>query len=92
VKALKMLMKSSGTPKVEVPMYEGELNVEELMDWINAMNTYFDFEDVEEDTRVKYEETRLKGHATLWWDEVQYDRKRKGKSKIKSWDKSKISP
>jgi hypothetical protein len=31
--------------------------------------------------------TRLKGHATLWWDELQADRRRKGKSKIKSWDR-----
>jgi hypothetical protein len=30
--------------------------------------------------------TRLKGHATLWWDELQANKRRKGKSKIKSWD------
>jgi hypothetical protein len=31
--------------------------------------------------------TRLKGHATLWWDELQADRRCKGKQKIKSWDR-----
>jgi hypothetical protein len=31
--------------------------------------------------------TRLKGHATLWWDDLQANRRRKGKSKIKSWDR-----
>jgi hypothetical protein len=30
---------------------------------------------------------RLKGHATLWWDELQIDRCCKGKQKIKSWDR-----
>jgi hypothetical protein len=30
---------------------------------------------------------RLKGHATLLWDELQADRRRKGKAKIKSWDR-----
>ena len=44
VKILKMLMKTSGGPRIEVPMYSGNLNVEELMDWINALNKYFDFE------------------------------------------------
>ena len=44
VKVLKMLMKASSRPRVEVPMYESNLNVEELMDWINALNKYFDFE------------------------------------------------
>jgi hypothetical protein len=31
--------------------------------------------------------TRLKGHATLWWDKLQDERRRKGKSKIKIWDR-----
>jgi hypothetical protein len=29
---------------------------------------------------------KLKGHAALWWDELQADRHSKGKQKIKSWD------
>jgi hypothetical protein len=29
----------------------------------------------------------LKGHAALWWDEIQADRRSKGKQKIKSWDR-----
>jgi hypothetical protein len=36
---------------------------------------------------VKHAVTRLKGHATLWWDELQADRRSKGKKKIKSWDR-----
>jgi hypothetical protein len=36
---------------------------------------------------VKYVVTRLKGHATLWWDELQADRRSKGKQNIKSWDR-----
>ena len=31
--------------------------------------------------------TRLKGHASLWWDSVQAERRRKNKSLIKSWDR-----
>jgi hypothetical protein len=42
---------------------------------------------VEEDKKVKHVVTRLKGHATLWWDELQADRRCKGKKKIKSWDR-----
>ena len=38
VKVLKMLIKSSSKTRVEVHMYEGTLNDEELMDWINALN------------------------------------------------------
>ena len=31
--------------------------------------------------------TKLKGHASLWWEHLQVDRKRKGKQKIKNWEK-----
>ena len=68
-------------------MYEGNINVEELTDWINALNKYFDFEEIEDKKKVRYATTGLKGHATIWWDEVQIHRERRGKPKIKSWDK-----
>jgi hypothetical protein len=52
-----------------------------------AAASYFDYEDVEEEKKVKHVVTRLKGHATLWWDELQADRRCRGKQKIKSWDR-----
>jgi hypothetical protein len=70
--------------KMDSPMYEGNLDVEGLLDWIRAIDKYFDYEDVEEDKKVKHAVTRLKGHATLWWDELQADRCCKGKQKVKS--------
>jgi hypothetical protein len=73
--------------KMDIPVYEGNLDVEELLDWIRALDKYFNYEDVEEDKKVKHVITRLKGHATLWWDELQADRRYKGKQKIKSWDR-----
>ena len=68
-------------------MYEGKLDVEELLDWIRALDKYFDYEDVKEDRKVRHAITRLKGHATLWWDELHADICYKGKQKIKSLDR-----
>jgi glycerol-3-phosphate dehydrogenase len=73
--------------KMDIPVYEGNLDAEELLDWIRALDTYFDYEDVKEDKKVKHVVTRLRGHATLWWDELQADRCYKGKQKIKRWDR-----
>jgi hypothetical protein len=73
--------------KMDIPVYEGNLDVEELLDWIRALDKYFDYEDVEEDKKVKHAVTRLKEHVTLWWDELQADRHCKGKHKIKRWDR-----
>jgi hypothetical protein len=66
---------------------EGNLDVEELLDWFRAMDKYFDYEDVEEDKKVKHVVTRLKGHVALWWDELQADMHCKGKQRIKNWDR-----
>ena len=65
VRVLNMLMKASSRPSVGVPMYEGNLNVEELMDWINALNKYFDFEEIEDKNKVRYVDTKMKGHTTI---------------------------
>jgi hypothetical protein len=58
-----------------------------LLDWFRALDKYFNYEDVKEDKKVKHVVTRLKGHATLWWDEPQADRHCKGKKRIKRWDR-----
>jgi hypothetical protein len=73
--------------KIEVLMYEGNLDAEELLYWISSMEKHFDYEDVDEEKKVKQEITRPKGHATLWWDELQAERRSKGKQRIKSWDR-----
>jgi hypothetical protein len=51
------------------------------------MDKYFDYEDVNEEKKVKHVVTRLKGHATLWWDELEAEKRRKRKQKIKRWDR-----
>jgi hypothetical protein len=65
--------------KMDILVYEGNLDAEELLDWIRALDTYFNYKDVEEDKKVRHAITRLKGHTTLWWDELQADRHCKGK-------------
>jgi hypothetical protein len=35
--------------KMDITVYEGNLDVEELLDWIRALDKYFDYEDVEEE-------------------------------------------
>jgi hypothetical protein len=84
---IKAIARMSSKTKMDIPVYEGSLDAEELLDWIRALDTYFDYEDIEEDKKVRHAVTKLKGHAALWWDELQADRRSKGKQKIKSWDR-----
>jgi hypothetical protein len=76
---LREIFRLGARANIEVPMYEGNLDVEELLDWIRSMDKNFEYEYVDEEKRVKHVVTRLKGHATLWWDELQDERRRKGK-------------
>ena len=39
---------------------------------------------MDEGKRVKFSITKLKGHAMLWWDGVQAERRRLGKQPIKN--------
>lgn len=73
-------------PKIEVPTYSGSLNGEDLIDWINGVDKYFEYEGVAKDRRVKFACTRLFGHTAMWWDFVQSERGKKNKEKINSRD------
>jgi hypothetical protein len=84
---IKSISKMSSKTKMDIPVYEGNIDAEELLDWIRALDTYFDYEDIKEEKKVRHAITNLKGHAALWWDELQVDRRCKGKQKIKSWDR-----
>jgi hypothetical protein len=68
-------------------MYEGNVEVEELLDWVRAMDKHFDYKYIEEDKMVKHVVTRLKVHPALWWDELQADHRCKRNHKSKSWDR-----
>jgi hypothetical protein len=81
------IARMSSKTKMDILTYEGNMDAEELLDWIRGLDTYFDYEDIKEDKKVKHVVTKLKGHASLWWDELQADRRWKGKQKIKSWDR-----
>lgn len=50
---------------------------EELADWIETLDTYFDLNDVEED-----KETKLKDFFIIWWNSTHNERKMNGKKPI----------
>ena len=74
-------------PIAEVPSYSGSLNPKELIDWINELEEYFEYEEIEDPNRVKFVKMKLKGHASIWWKEVQLERNQRGKGKITRWDR-----
>ena len=55
-------------------------------DWIDEMKKLFDFEEMERERQVKLVVTTLQGHACLWWDGVQAERRKSCKKLIKKWN------
>ena len=81
------ILGATSRPKPELPTYEGSLTVEHLIDWISELENYFEYDEIEENKKVRLEVTWLKGHASLWWDSVQAERRRNNKPLIKSWNR-----
>ena len=54
---------------------------------MSELGKYFEYDDIEEDKRVRLVVTNFKGHSSLWWDIVQVERRRKNKSLIRRWDR-----
>lgn len=74
----KSFIVASFKPWSEVSMYDGSLNGEEQIEWINTLDKYFDHEEVDKEKKVKFSMANLRGHASIWWDGVQADRRNKG--------------
>ena len=51
------------------------------------MNKHFNFAEVKEDKQVRFVVTRLRAHASLWWDGVQEERILKNEARINSWSR-----
>eukprot|EP00253_Pinus_taeda_P022922 PITA_22922 len=87
LRLLRSILLASSKPKTEISNYDGSLSADILLDWISELDKYFENEEVREDKRVKFVATKLKGHALLWWDNVQADRKRLNKLPIRKWSR-----
>ena len=61
----KAIYKIIKRPKFEIPTFLGNLNPEELINWINELEQCFEYEDIEDPDRVKFVKEKLKGCAKL---------------------------
>ena len=53
----------------------------------DAPTSYFDYESIPQDEKVRIETIKLKGNVSLWWEHLQTDKQRRVKEKIKTWVK-----
>ncbi|GKD30814.1 reverse transcriptase domain-containing protein, partial [Tanacetum coccineum] len=75
--------------RTEIPEFEGRLQPDDFLDWIQTVERIFDLRDIPDRLKVKLVAIKLKKYASLWWEHVQTQRARKGKHKVDTWDKMK---
>ena len=57
--------------KVELPSFNGNVSIEEYLDWVNEVENLFDYMGTAADKQVCLVAYKLKGGASAWWDRVQ---------------------
>jgi len=75
--------------KVEISEFEGQLNPDEFIEWMNTVERVFEYKDAPNDEKVKLVALKLRRYASIWWSNVLAKRARKGKGNVKTWRKMK---
>ena len=75
--------------KVELPSFNGNVSIEEYLDWVSEVEKFFDYMGTTNDKQVCLVAYKLKGRASAWWDRVQLNHTRERKLPIRSWRRMK---
>ena len=73
-----------GDIKVGVPEFEGRLDPDEFLEWLQTVQRIFDYKEILEEKKVKLIALRLRKYASLWWSNLCAKRARQGKGKIRT--------
>ena len=80
-----MLTKENQNLGTKVICYDGKMDINVVLDWLSDIEKFFDYENTLDNRKVKIAITKLKGHASLWWEHLQTNRQRRRKEKIITW-------
>ena len=75
--------------RVDIPEFEGKLDLEEFFDYLSTVERLFKYKDAPEDKKVKLVALKLQKYASLWQKNLCAKRIRNWKKKIRSWEKMK---
>ena len=80
MKTLKSMERRSLDAKFDFPTYDGKMDPDATVDWVNALTSFFDCETIPENQKVKIAKSRLRGSTLVWWNFIQDDRVKNGQN------------
>jgi len=75
--------------KFDPPEFEGSLNPEVFLEWMQSIERFFDIKEYSDEMAFKIAILKLIKYASLWYENIKKQRIRDGKSRIKTWSKLK---
>ena len=75
--------------KLNIPEFDGRMDPDEFLDWLNMVEHVFENYDPLEHEKVKLVAIKMCKNASIWWKNMKRQRERDGKKKIETWEKIK---
>ena len=72
-----------------MPDFEGKVDATQFVDWLAAIEEYFDWYDMTDDQRVRFSKIKLVSLEKITWTGVEGDIRRMGLSPISTWEEMK---
>ncbi|XP_042047201.1 uncharacterized protein LOC121793062 [Salvia splendens] len=73
--------------KIDIPSFNGTLNIEAFLDWVTDVDRFFEHVEVPNEKRAAMVACRLKSSPAAWWDRQLRDRELQGKARVCTWRK-----
>jgi len=75
--------------KIDPLKFEGNLNPNLFVEWMQALERFFEIKEYSDDKAFKVVVRKLKKYASLWYENIKKQRAREGKPRIRTWSKLK---
>ncbi|XP_042955895.1 uncharacterized protein LOC122291913 [Carya illinoinensis] len=75
--------------KFDLPCFNGHLHGEIFLDWMLEVEKFFYYMQIPQAQQVKLVAYKLSGGASVWWEQMQNNRRRQGKQPVCIWPKMK---
>lgn len=74
---------------MDLPAFNGQMHIEEFLDWVAEVERFFDYMNVPDHCKVKLVVLRLKATTFAWWEQIVATRAIQQRRPIRTWTKMK---